>query len=106
VAKPKKRYSKEFKLEAVKLIKQQGLTYRQVATDLGINATQLTRWVPEFQASGELGAFPGSGKLSPEQEHVRQLEEQVRRLTIDLAAWTTLFRPTSLKSMRCGSRAF
>jgi transposase len=82
VAKSRKAYSKEFKLEAVKLVKQQGLTYRQAAADLGINTAMLVRWTRELTASGDL-AFPGTGKLTPEQESIRQLEEQLRRVTME-----------------------
>jgi transposase len=82
VSSSRKRYSKEFKVEAVRLIKQQGMTYRQVSEDLGINVTLLTRWVKALKEKGE-HAFLGHGKLPPRDEALRQLQEENRRLRME-----------------------
>jgi transposase len=47
-------FSKEFKAEAVALVKQQGLSVNKVATDLGLTWSQVDTWVKQHEAdSGE-----------------------------------------------------
>lgn len=74
----RKKYSKEFKLDAVSLVTEQGYTRAEAARSLGINANMLGRWVKEHQ-SDEVQAFRGNGKLTPEQEEIRKLKAQVKR---------------------------
>lgn len=78
----RKKYSKEFKIEAVKLVKHQGVPFRKAAADLGVSVVCLTRWAREFRESGEL-AFPGEGKLDPRDEALRQALEENRRLKME-----------------------
>src|SRR2546430_3260832 len=65
-------YIKEFKQQAVQLFETSGKTKTQIARDLGISDSALSKWCKEF---GELGeeAFPGKG-------HQTSLEEENRRL--------------------------
>jgi len=57
--KPARRtYSREYKIEAVKLTTQGGLTVAQAARDLGLNDNTLHKWRKQFQADSE-HAFPG-----------------------------------------------
>lgn len=56
----RKKYSDEFKREAVGLIRQPGSKVTQVAADIGVTATQLFRWRRELDR-GDGKAFPGSG---------------------------------------------
>lgn len=72
----KKRFDKEFKINAVKLVKEHGLSLTQVSSDLGIGLSTLQRWVQEIKNYGTQSAFPGSGKLKPEDERVRKLERE------------------------------
>lgn len=69
----KKKFDVEFKFNAVNLVKTQGLSVRQVSQDLGIGQSTLDRWVREVKASGN-NSFPGSGRLKPAEERIRQLE--------------------------------
>ena len=78
----KKKYSKEFKVEAVRLVKEQGVPYRQAAENLGVAAGMLVRWAKELAAKGE-HAFLGKGKLPPDEQAIRQLQEEVRRLRME-----------------------
>lgn len=78
----RKKYSKEFKIEAVKLVKEQGMPYRKVAEDLGVGVAMITRWARELAASGEY-AFPGKGKQDARDEVVSQLEKEVRQLRME-----------------------
>lgn len=78
----RKKYTKEFKLDAVSLVTEQGYSRSDAAQSLGINATMLGRWVKEGQTDDDQ-AFRGNGKLTPEQEENRQLKAQVKRLQME-----------------------
>jgi len=78
----RKKYSKEFKLDAVSLVTDQGYTRTEAARSLDINANMLCRWVKERQAD-DGQAFRGNGKLTPEQEELRTLKAQVKRLQME-----------------------
>jgi len=78
----RKKYPKEFKLDAISLVLDQGYTRTEAARSLGINAHMLGRWVKE-QQSDDGQAFRGNGKLTPEQAEIRQLKEENRRLKME-----------------------
>ena len=78
----RKKYSKEFKLDAISLVTEQDYTRTEAAKSLGINAHMLGRWVKEHQAD-DGQAFRGNGKLTPEQEEIRKLKDQVKRLEME-----------------------
>jgi transposase len=80
---PRKKYPKEFKLDAVSLVLDEGYTRIEAAKSLGINATMLGRWVKEHQRSSDGQAFRGNGKLTPEQAEIRQLKDENRRLKME-----------------------
>ena len=77
-----KKYLKEFKLDAVSLVKEQGYNRSEAARSLGINANMLGRWVKELE-SGDGHAFRGNGKLTSEQEEIRQLKAENKRLKME-----------------------
>ena len=76
------KYSKEFKLDAVSLVTDQGYTRTEAGRSLDINANMLGRWVKELQAD-DGQAFRGNGKLTPELEEIKQLKIRVRRLQME-----------------------
>lgn len=78
----RKKYSKEYKLDAVSLVLDQDYTVTQAASSLGINRSVLQRWVREFQTD-DGQAFRGNGKLTPEQAELRMLREENRRLKME-----------------------
>ncbi len=78
----RKRYSKEFKLDAVSLVLDQGYSRAEAARSLGLNSNMLGRWVSEQQTDGGQ-AFRGNGKLTPEQEEIRKLRSQVKNLKME-----------------------
>ena len=80
----RKRYTKEFKLDAVSLVREQGYSIAEAARSLDVNASMLGRWVSESEA-GEDTAFRGNGKLTADQAEVRKLREEVRRLKMEKA---------------------
>lgn len=73
---PKRKYDKEFKLNAVSLVVDQGLSINKVRQDLGIGLSTLQRWVRELKSRGKKRAFPGSGHGHPEEERLRKLERE------------------------------
>ncbi len=75
----RKKYSKEFKLDAISLVTDQGYSALEAADSLGINRNMLSRWVREHQSSG-VDAFKGNGKLTAEQAELRQLRAENKRL--------------------------
>ena len=78
----RKKYSKEFKLDAVSLVIEQDCSIADAARGLGINANMLGRWVRQHR-SEEGQAFRGNGKLTPEQEENRKLKARVKRLEME-----------------------
>ncbi len=78
----RKKYSKEFKLDAVSLVTEQGYSRTKASNSLGINSTMLGRWVNE-SSSDDGHAFRGNGKLTPEQEEIRTLKSRVKRLEME-----------------------
>ena len=78
----RKKYSKEFKLDAVSLVKEQNYKHSEAAKSLGINVNMLGRWIRESDSDDGL-AFRGNGKLTPDQEEIRNLKAQVKRLEME-----------------------
>ncbi len=75
MAKLRKKYTREFKIEAVRLLTESNMTIAQASRDLGINPNVLTRWKKEFTDNNSQ-AFPGSGHLKPEEEELRRLRRE------------------------------
>ena len=80
---PRKQYTKEFKLDAISLVLDQGLTIAEAARSLGIRANMLGRWIKENQADNNGQAFRGNGKLTPEQEEIRRLKIENKQLKLE-----------------------
>ena len=78
----RKQYTKEFKLDAISLVLDQGYSRAEAARSLGIRANMLSRWIKEHQVD-EGEAFRGTGRLTPEQEELRRLREENRRLKME-----------------------
>ena len=75
---PRRKYSQEFKQEAVQLTKQAGGVMTQVAKDLGINAAMLGRWCREGGRRGAK-AFPGTG--TPHDQEFARLKRELALVT-------------------------
>ncbi|KTD11978.1 transposase IS911 [Legionella gratiana] len=78
----RKKYSKEFKLDAVSLVLDQGYGCTEAAKSLGVHQAFLSRWIREHQEP-DSEAFRGNGKLSAEQAEIRQLKEENKRLKME-----------------------
>ncbi len=68
----RRKYSREFKLEAVNQVVKHERTVSEVAESLGVNRSMLTRWKSQLMAEGAL-AFPGQGKQTESEEEIRRL---------------------------------
>ena len=75
----RRRFSREFKLEAVRLVATEGHSVSQVARDLGIRPEMLRRWRKQIQEDGA-GAFPGLGRLKPQEEENRRIRRDLKRV--------------------------
>jgi transposase len=78
----RKKYSQEFKLDAVSLVLEQGYSRAEASRNLEVNPNLLGRWVKEHQQD-EGQAFRGNGKLTPEQEELRKLKAKVKQLEME-----------------------
>jgi transposase len=75
----RRRFSREFKVEAVRLVKDRGVSVAQAARDLDIHENVLRKWVKEFGAD-PAHAFPGHGQMKPEQQEIERLRREVAKL--------------------------
>ncbi len=75
----RREFSKEFKLEAVRLAASGERSLAQVARDLGVHPNLLSSWKREALASSSLadGIFPGNGKLTSQDEEIRRLRREL-----------------------------
>ena len=99
----RKRYTKEFKLDAVSLVLDQGHSRTDVAKMLDVNNQMISRWVKEYQQDDDGQAFRGNGKLTPEQEEIRRLKAQVKQLEMEkriLKEATVFFAKETKRSTR------
>ena len=69
----RRRHGREFKLEAVRLVRERGVSIAQAARDLGIHANLLRNWVKAF-ADDPQHSFPGHGQMKPEQAEIARLK--------------------------------
>jgi transposase len=75
----RRKFSREFKLEAVNLVRERGVTAAQAARDLDVHENVLRKWVREFGADPK-HAFPGLGQMKPEQLEIDRLRKEVAKL--------------------------
>ena len=75
----RRQFSREFKQEAVRLVRERGVTTAQVARDLDVHVNLLRGWV-RAQIADPAHAFPGEGQQKPEQAEVTRLRREVTRL--------------------------
>ena len=75
----RKVYTREFKLNAVRLATDGDHGVAQTARDLGINENTLYKWRQQFRSDPQ-DAFPGKGRLKLQDEELRQLRRENLRL--------------------------
>lgn len=72
-------FSREFKLEAVKLVRERGVKIAQAARDLDVHENVLRKWIRDV-AADPAHAFPGHGQMKPEQLEIERLCRDVTEL--------------------------
>jgi len=75
----RRKFSREFKVEAVKLVRERGVSVAQAGRDLGVHENVLRKWVKEF-GSDPVQAFPGHRQMKPEQLEIERLRREVAKL--------------------------
>ena len=85
-------FTREFKVEAVKLVRDRGVSVAQAARDLGLHENVLRKWVREL-STDPVQAFPGHGQMKAEQAEIAALRKEVAKLKMErdilkkAAAW-------------------
>ena len=80
----RKRYNKEFKVEAVKLVITRGYSLTQAAKSLGISVDSISKWKKRLEeTSSPRIAFPGNGNMNAIDKEKRILEKEIKKLQIE-----------------------
>ena len=75
----RRKFGREFKIEAVRLIKDRGVSVAQASRDLDVHENVLRKWVRDL-AADPAQAFPGHGQMKPEQLEIERLRREVAKL--------------------------
>ncbi len=81
MGKKRRSFSKDFKLEAVKLVKEGGLSASRAAKDLGVYETCLRRWMKQYEI--DQGKGPAGALTTAEKEELRRLRRENRTLRME-----------------------
>ena len=76
----RQRFTQEFKLEAVRLLKQSGRPATELARELGVPRNRLYKWATQLDTQGS-GAFPGSGRQANAAAELARLKRDLARVT-------------------------
>jgi len=72
-------FSREFKIEAVRLVRERGVSVAQASRDLDVHENLLRKWIKQL-ADDPLEAFPGHGKMKAAEAEIAQLKREVQKL--------------------------
>ena len=78
----RKSYSRQFKIDAVKLVTEQGYRITEAARNLEINPNVLRRWRNQLVGENDQ-AFPGKGHMTTENEELNRLRKENKRLRME-----------------------
>ena len=78
----KRTITREFKLEAVKLVKDRGVSVAQASRDLDIHVNVLRKWIRDVEAD-PVQAFPGQGQMRADQAEIAKLKKEVAKLKME-----------------------
>ena len=99
-----RKYSKEFKLQAAKLVTEQGYSYDQAAKQIGTTGWSVRNWIQKFQQTREL---PSKAESQPKIDEIRQLRKELKQLKMEneilkkaaaYFAYAPYFAPTKQKN--------
>lgn len=80
--KNRRRYTREFKEEAVKLVVENGKRVSDVARMFDVHRSLLDRWIAQYHQDHE-EAFPGNGNRKPSDEELRRLRQENAELKME-----------------------
>ena len=80
--KSRKKYDRQFKIDAVSMVINGERSVAEVARDLGIKVDALYRWKRELSRE-KTEAFPGKGRLGPQEEELRRLRRELEQVKED-----------------------
>lgn len=72
-------FSREFKVEAIRLVRERGVSVAQAARELDVHENLLRKWAKQL-ADEPLEAFPGHGKMKAAEAEIAQLKREVQKL--------------------------
>ncbi len=72
----RRKFDKEFKFEAVRLVVEEGRSVAEVARNLGIHENLLHVWKKRYKEDMSY-PFPGKGRLRPEDDELRRLKKEL-----------------------------
>jgi transposase len=78
----RQQFSREFKLEAVRLVKERGVSVAQASRDLDVHENVLRKWMRDATADPQQ-AFPGQGVMKPEQAELDRLRKENAKLRME-----------------------
>jgi transposase len=78
----RREFTRQFKIDAVKLVTEQGYKLSEAARNLGVDPSVLRRWKVQFETEG-LDAFPGKGHMTAEKEELARLRKENKRLRVE-----------------------
>lgn len=82
MARKRKHYSKQFKIDVVKLITEQGYKISEAVRNLGLHHSSLRRWKNQLETDSTQ-AFPGKGHMTPEKEELHRPRKEVKQLRME-----------------------
>ena len=75
----RRQHTREFKVEAIRLVRERGVSIAQASRDLDVHQNLLRGWVKQFDDDPRQ-AFPGQGNMKPEQAEIERLRREVQKL--------------------------
>ena len=75
----RRQFTREFKIEAVRLVRDRGVSVAQACRDLDVHENLLRRWIKQV-ASDPAQAFPVQGNMKPELAEIERLKREVQKL--------------------------
>ncbi len=78
----RRQFSREFKLEAVRLVKERGVSVAHASRDLDVHENVLRKWIREATADPQQ-AFPGQGVMTPENAELERLRKENAKLRME-----------------------
>jgi transposase len=102
MAKKRRTFSPEFKLEAAQLVLDQGYTIKAASEAVGVGKSTLEYWLKQLKEERQ-GKTPTASAITPDQRRIQELEKQVRRLEMEkeiLKKATALLMSNELSNLR------